>query len=93
MLKQIVKRAAALCIAGALVLGGTIYPKAKAQDLQTEVEVSAQSAVLMTADTGTVLYEKDAFSQRPMASTTKIMTALLTLEEAARVSPSAPLPF
>lgn len=85
MLKQIVKRAAALCIAGALVLGGTIYPKAKAQDLQTEVEVSAQSAVLMTADTGTVLYEKDAFSQRPMASTTKIMTALLTLEEGERL--------
>lgn len=85
MLKQIVKRAAALCIAGALVLGSAVFPKAKAQDLQTEMEVSAQSAVLMTADTGTVLYEKDAFSQRPMASTTKIMTALLTLEEGERL--------
>lgn len=85
MLKQIVKRAAALCIAGALVLGSAVFPKVKAQDLQTEVEVSAQSAVLMTADTGTVLYEKDAFSQRPMASTTKIMTALLTLEEGERL--------
>lgn len=50
-----------------------------------EPEVSAQSAVVITADTGTVLFEKDAYSQRPMASTTKIMTALLTLEEAERL--------
>ncbi len=49
------------------------------------LEVSAQSAVVITADTGTVLFEKDAHTQRPMASTTKIMTALLALEEAQRL--------
>ncbi|MGI6255134.1 MAG: D-alanyl-D-alanine carboxypeptidase family protein, partial [Acutalibacter sp.] len=47
-----------------------------------EVEVSAQSALVMTADAGSVLFQKDANTQRPMASTTKIMTALLTLEAA-----------
>ena len=42
--------------------------------------VSAASAVLINADTGTVIYEKNALEQRAMASTTKIMTALLTAE-------------
>lgn len=42
--------------------------------------VSAASAVLINADTGTVIYEKNAYQQRAMASTTKIMTALLTAE-------------
>lgn len=46
--------------------------------------VSAKSAILISADTGTVLYEKNALEQLPMASTTKIMTALLALEKAER---------
>lgn len=46
--------------------------------------VSAQSAVLISADDGTVLFEKNAHEQLAMASTTKIMTALLALEEAER---------
>jgi D-alanyl-D-alanine carboxypeptidase len=41
---------------------------------------SAQSAVLMDAATGTVLYEKNADERRLIASTTKIMTALVVLE-------------
>lgn len=47
-----------------------------------EPEVSAKSAVLMNADSGQILFAKDEDTQRPMASTTKIMTALLTLEAA-----------
>lgn len=42
--------------------------------------VSAKSAILIDADTLEVLYEKDAQTKRPMASTTKIMTALICLE-------------
>ncbi len=42
----------------------------------------AQSAVLIDADTGRVLYAKDAEHQRPMASTTKIMTLIVALENA-----------
>lgn len=43
---------------------------------------SAQCAVLMETKTGRVLYEKDAHTRLPMASTTKIMTALVALEYA-----------
>ncbi len=42
---------------------------------------SAQSAVVIDAATGIALYEKQADLQLSMASTTKIMTALLTLEQ------------
>ena len=41
---------------------------------------SALSAILIEAETGRVLYEKNAHAPLPMASTTKIMTALLALE-------------
>lgn len=43
-------------------------------------ELSAGSAVLVDLDTGQVLFEKDADQRRPIASTTKIVTALLVLE-------------
>ena len=41
---------------------------------------SAAGAILMEATTGKVLYAKNAHQQLPMASTTKIMTALLAIE-------------
>ena len=43
-------------------------------------DISAQSAVLIEAYSGRVLYEKNADEKRSMASTTKIMTALLAIE-------------
>lgn len=46
------------------------------------LEVSAKSAVLMCADNGEVLYSENANERLPMASTTKIMTALLAIEAA-----------
>jgi serine-type D-Ala-D-Ala carboxypeptidase (penicillin-binding protein 5/6) len=42
--------------------------------------VSARSAILVDAGTGRVLWEKAAHARRPIASTTKIMTATLVLE-------------
>lgn len=44
------------------------------------LDVSAQSAIVMDASTGKVLWSKDAETQRYPASTTKIMTGLLLLE-------------
>ena len=44
------------------------------------LHVSATSAMMMDAETGQVLYEKDADRQMRIASTTKIMTALVVLE-------------
>ncbi len=44
--------------------------------------LSAKSAIVICADNGKVIYGKNEKEPRPMASTTKIMTALLTLEAA-----------
>lgn len=44
------------------------------------ISVAAPSACLMERSTGTVLYEKDAHTPRPIASVTKVMTLLLVLE-------------
>lgn len=46
-----------------------------------EPSISAQSAVVMCADSSDVIYSKNMDEKLPMASTTKIMTALLCLEE------------
>lgn len=43
-------------------------------------EIEPESAILMDADTGTILYEKNAHEQLYPASTTKLMTALLAIE-------------
>ncbi|MBO5797190.1 MAG: D-alanyl-D-alanine carboxypeptidase, partial [Clostridia bacterium] len=45
-----------------------------------EVSVSAASAVLIEATTGQVIFQKDAHTPRPMASTTKLMTALVAAD-------------
>lgn len=42
--------------------------------------IVSPAAVVINADTGQILYEWDAHRRRPMASTTKIMTAILVLE-------------
>ncbi|WP_422875629.1 D-alanyl-D-alanine carboxypeptidase family protein [Halobacillus kuroshimensis] len=44
------------------------------------LSVSAEHAVLMDAASGRVLYEKDAYEPALIASTTKIMTALIAVE-------------
>ena len=45
-------------------------------------ELYAQSAVLMDAESGRVLFEKNGLDVKAMASTTKIMTCILALENA-----------
>lgn len=51
---------------------------ASAEDMS---EISAKSAVVINAQTGEVLFEKNAYEILPMASTTKIMSALIVLEQ------------
>lgn len=52
----------------------SLFPRAHALD------ISAVSAVLIEAESGEIIYEKDAHTRRGMASTTKIMTALCAIE-------------
>lgn len=46
----------------------------------TPFELSSPSVILTEASTGRVIFEKNADEQRPVASVTKVMTILLTLE-------------
>ena len=43
-------------------------------------EISAGNGILIDADTGAILYEKNAYTKCYPASTTKILTGLLTVE-------------
>lgn len=45
-----------------------------------EIELSAKSAILMCADTGDILYEHNADEKMNIASITKVMTAILVIE-------------
>ena len=76
------------CLAAALVLF-SIFP-CRAMGIST----SAASAILMDAESGRVLYEQNVDREMLIASTTKIMTALValregTLSETVKVSRSA----
>lgn len=74
-MKKLMKRAAALVLAGVTAAALDLTAAAAGPG-----DLSAVSAVLIEAETGTVLYQKNAGERRAMASTTKIMTALLTIE-------------
>lgn len=65
------RRAGALLLALACLLTG----RAKA------VDTSASSAILMDMDSGRVLYERNAGARMLIASTTKIMTALVAIRD------------
>lgn len=47
---------------------------------QTEIHISAPSAVLMEASTGQIIYEKGADDKRSPASVTKVMTLILIFD-------------
>ena len=49
---------------------------------EPNLKLYAKAAVLMDADSGRVLYDLCGDEQLPMASTTKIMTLIVTLENA-----------
>lgn len=60
-----------LCII--LVFQETVHAK-------PSIQLSADHAVLMESKTGRVIYEKNPHEKRPIASITKVMTALLAIE-------------
>ncbi|CQR57013.1 D-alanyl-D-alanine carboxypeptidase DacF [Paenibacillus riograndensis SBR5] len=77
-----------LCVAASVLgsaSGAYAEEKAKAKDTGKNAAVvnlapGARSAILMDANTGTVVYEKNSHDKLPPASITKIMTMLLTVE-------------
>ena len=68
------KKTASLILA--LIMSLSFYLPINAQ-----VDTSAKSAVLMCLENGEVLYSKNPDSRMSMASTTKIMTSLIAIEQ------------
>lgn len=86
-LRKKLKTAVLLAAAGIWLSGIPVYNtlEVAAQDVSSGEKAEpgtlyAQSAVLMDADSGRILFEKNGDEERAMASTTKIMTCILALE-------------
>lgn len=76
-MKRLILKNLSLCICAVICfLSATNETLAYAQ-----IDISAQSAVVIEAQTGRVVFEKNAYETRPMASTTKIMSTLIALEQ------------
>lgn len=69
------KRWISICLAITVIASFFAFPAGAA-----EVEISAPSAILIDAATGTVLYEQNADERLAPASVTKVMTLLLVME-------------
>ena len=72
------RRAAAICALAAVLLS----PPASALGSPVAPTVTAPQAILLQPQTGDVLLRKSPDAEVPVASTTKLMTALLVLERA-----------
>ena len=70
----------AVAVAVCMGIGFYVQKHGFTDATSVEIGISAGQALLMDADTGEVLYEKCADQKAYPASTTKIMTALVTLE-------------
>lgn len=75
-------RALSLCLICCLICGQypVIATYASSSWPVPEVAIEALAGVVMDMDSGAVLYEKDADTLYPPASTTKVLTALVVLE-------------
>lgn len=71
------KRFLAVILCICLFIGNTVY----AEEIEEPKDLYAQAAVLMDADSGRILLEKNGQEVLAMASTTKIMTCILALEK------------
>ncbi|MBE6754106.1 MAG: D-alanyl-D-alanine carboxypeptidase [Ruminococcaceae bacterium] len=88
MFKRIIAVTAALAMLVCCTLGMTasatqLVVPVSGSDIDPTIQppvIEAGSAIVMNANTGAVIFEHNAYQQRPMASTTKIMTALLAFE-------------
>jgi D-alanyl-D-alanine carboxypeptidase (penicillin-binding protein 5/6) len=76
----VVRRLAGVAVAAVLAL--IAAPVAQGAPAHPPSLDGAAAAILVDARDGTPLLEKDPDERRPVASTTKLMTALLTLERA-----------
>jgi D-alanyl-D-alanine carboxypeptidase (penicillin-binding protein 5/6) len=79
MFKKHMVRSLLLCVFVSFALPAHLYAE-EAKTKSIDLAPQANSAVLMDADTGTFLFEKNIHEKLPPASITKIMTMLLIME-------------
>ena len=72
------KRIGTICLSLLFALFSAL--SSRAETTRVKPTVSAESAILIEANTGDVVFESNSRKVLPMASTTKIMTALVALE-------------
>ena len=63
-----------------LIIICTLFPSKYELATEENLTVYSPSVILMDKDSGKILYEKNAYEKRFPASTTKLMTAILTVE-------------
>ncbi len=78
-----IRRALSFILAVSLAFCALIIPAYAEEATPAPPSLSAESALLMEAESGAIVCEKNAHTRLSMASTTKIMTALVALELAA----------
>lgn len=79
---MMIKKCIVWLAAAVILMGASSWPS-EAQTIPDTLDftIPAKGAVVMDAATGRVLFAKNANGRLPMASTTKIMTSLLALEQ------------
>ena len=81
-MKKCVRNKKAVLVSLILVMAILVQQTMYVQADEANLKLYAKAAVLMDADSGRVLYERCGDEQLAMASTTKIMTLIVTLENA-----------
>ena len=79
-MKRSFKAIPALLLAGIFLFSACLAASAQPLESEAPISLTAPCYLLMEADTGTVIFEKNADEQRPVASVTKLMTILLLLD-------------
>ena len=78
-----IRKVLSLFLAFFFVFHTFMFPVFGEESKPSSPSLSAESVILLEAESGTTVFEKNAHTRLPMASTTKIMTALVALELAA----------
>lgn len=83
-----------VCFIALIVLTSFVFPMGTMARVEEDLAPGAQSAILFDASSGRILYEKNADNPMLIASLTKIMTAIVAIEngnlnERVTVSPNA----
>lgn len=79
-----IKRLAVIFVSFSVILWGQNASAVTEKETEAVPELSAHAAALYCVNTGEFLIEKNSSEKMPMASTTKILTSLITLESSAK---------